>query len=165
MNRGFLKAGHLPTLLAAFLYFDLSFMAWVILGPLAVQIAKDLALSPAQKGLMVATPVLAGAAFRVVNGFLVDHLKPKLTGVISQLVVIAGLTAAWWLGLHSFGEVLLVGLVLGVAGASFAVALPLADRKPEGAHDGPWMLPADPAPIPMLPDLFCDGAGFATPAD
>ena len=61
----------LPTLLAAFLYFDLSFMAWVVLGPLAVQIAQDLGLTPAQKGLMVATPVLAGALFRVVMGVLV----------------------------------------------------------------------------------------------
>jgi MFS transporter, NNP family, nitrate/nitrite transporter len=136
MNRGFLKAGHWPTLLAAFLYFDLSFMAWVILGPLAVQIATDLSLSPAEKGLMVATPVLAGAAFRVVNGFLVDHLKPKLTGTISQLLVIAGLVAAWWFGLHNFGQVLLVGLVLGVAGASFAVALPLASRWYPPEHQG-----------------------------
>ena len=52
MNKGFLKAGHLPTLVAAFLYFDLSFMVWVLLGPLGVQIAKDLGLSPAEKGLM-----------------------------------------------------------------------------------------------------------------
>ena len=36
MNKGFLKAGHLPTLVAAFLYFDISFMVWVLLGPLAV---------------------------------------------------------------------------------------------------------------------------------
>ena len=91
MNKGFLKAGHLPTLLAAFLYFDLSFMAWVILGPLAVQIAQDLGLSPAQKGLMVAIPVLAGAVFRV---------------------------------------------VMGVAGASFAVALPLASRWYPPEHQG-----------------------------
>src|SRR5689334_16262014 len=46
MNRGFLKAGHLPTLFAAFLYFDLSFMVWVLLGPLGVQISKDLGLTP-----------------------------------------------------------------------------------------------------------------------
>jgi NNP family nitrate/nitrite transporter-like MFS transporter len=98
--------------LAAFLYFDLSFMAWVILGPLGVQIAKDLGLSAAEKGLMVATPVLAGAVIRVINGILVDHLKPKLTGIISQVVVIAGLLAAWWLGIHSFAQTLLVGLVL-----------------------------------------------------
>ena len=36
MHKGFLKAGHLPTLFASFLYFDLSFMAWVLLGPLGV---------------------------------------------------------------------------------------------------------------------------------
>ena len=62
MKKGFLKAGHMPTLISAFLYFDLSFMAWVILGPLGVQIAKTLHLNPAEKGLMVAIPVLAGAA-------------------------------------------------------------------------------------------------------
>ena len=38
MHKGFLKAGHLPTLFASFLYFDLSFMAWVLLGPLGVSI-------------------------------------------------------------------------------------------------------------------------------
>ncbi|HVJ51719.1 MAG TPA: nitrate/nitrite transporter [Aliidongia sp.] len=136
MNRGFLKAGHLPTLVAAFLYFDLSFMAWVILGPLAVQIAKDLGLDAAQKGLMVATPVLAGAAVRGINGVLVDHLKPKFTGILNQIVVIGGLGAAWWLGVHSFTAILLVGLVLGVAGASFAVALPLASRWYPAEHQG-----------------------------
>ena len=136
MHKGFLRAGHLPTLIAAFLYFDLSFMAWVILGPMAVQIAADLGLNPAEKGLMVATPVLAGAGFRVVNGVLVDHLGPRRTGLISQVIVIAGLLAAWWFGVHSFAQTLLVGLVLGIAGASFAVALPLASRWYPPEHQG-----------------------------
>ena len=74
-RKSFLKAGHTPTLLAAFLYFDLAFMVWVLLGPLGVQIAADLGLTHAQKGLMVATPVLAGALLRLVMGVLVDHLK------------------------------------------------------------------------------------------
>jgi len=136
MNKGFLKAGHLPTLVAAFLYFDISFMAWVMLGPLAVQISKDLGLTSAQKGLMVATPVLAGAFFRVINGILVDHLQPRRAGIISQLVVVIGLITAWWLGPHSFGAMLGVGGVLGVAGASFAVALPLASRWYPPQHQG-----------------------------
>jgi NNP family nitrate/nitrite transporter-like MFS transporter len=136
VNKSFLRAGHLPTLIAAFLYFDLSFMAWVILGPMAVQIAADLGLSPAEKGFMVATPVLAGAAFRVVNGLLVDHLGPRRTGAINQVIVIVGLIAAWWFGVHSFAHTLLVGLVLGVAGASFAVALPLASRWYPPEHQG-----------------------------
>ncbi len=136
MNSSFLKSGHTPTLFAAFLYFDLSFMVWVLLGPLAVQIAADLQLTAAQKGLMVATPVLAGALLRMVMGILVDHLKPKLTGLIGQLIVIAALLVAWHFGIHSYTQVLVLGLALGVAGASFAVALPLASRWYPPEHQG-----------------------------
>lgn len=136
MNKGFLRAGHLPTLFAAFFYFDISFMAWVLLGPLAVQIARDLHLNAAEKGLLVATPVLAGAFFRVVNGVLVDWLLPRRAGIISQIVVLAGLSAAWYFGVHTYTQVLLVGCVLGVAGASFAVALPLASRWYPPEHQG-----------------------------
>jgi MFS transporter, NNP family, nitrate/nitrite transporter len=136
MERGFLKAGHLPTLFAAFLYFDMSFMVWVMLGPMGVQIARDLALTPAEKGLMVATPVLAGALLRLPAGILVDHLKPKLTGSIMQTLVILGLAGAWMFGVATFPQVLLVGCVLGIAGASFAVALPLASRWYPPAHQG-----------------------------
>jgi NNP family nitrate/nitrite transporter-like MFS transporter len=127
-TRDFLKAGHWPTLFAAFLYFDMSFMVWIILGPLAVQISSDLHLDPTQKGLMVALPVLAGALLRVVNGVLVDRLQPKRAGIVGQTIVIVGLVAFWFFGVHSYEQVLLLGLVLGVAGASFAVALPLASR-------------------------------------
>jgi len=132
----FLKAGHTPTLVAAFLYFDMSFMVWVMLGPLGVQIAQDLKLDAAQKGLMVATPVLAGALLRIVMGVLVDHLRPKVAGAIGQGVVLAGLAWAWLHGVNTYGEVLAIGLVLGVAGASFAAALPLASRWYPPEHQG-----------------------------
>ena len=136
MNSSFWKAGHPPTLLAAFLYFDLSFMVWVVLGPLGVQIANDLNLNAAQKGLMVATPVLAGALLRIVMGVLVDHLKPKLAGAIGQVIVIVALTVAWYIGIHTYAQVLTLGIFLGVAGASFAVALPLASRWYPPEHQG-----------------------------
>jgi NNP family nitrate/nitrite transporter-like MFS transporter len=139
MNKSFLKAGHAPTLFAAFLYFDLAFMVWVMLGPLAVQISKDLGLSPAQKGLMVAVPVLAGALLRIVKGILVDHLKPKRAGAVGQVLVIAGLLWAWSAGITSYGQVLVLGVILGVAGASFAVALPLASRWYPPEHQGKAM--------------------------
>jgi NNP family nitrate/nitrite transporter-like MFS transporter len=136
MHRGFLRAGHMPTLIAAFLYFDVSFMVWVMLGPLAVFIAKDLHLTPAQKGMMVATPVLAGAALRIVNGALADILKPRLTGIIMQSLVIAGLAVAWALGIDTYPEMLALGVVLGIAGASFAIALPLASYWYPPEHQG-----------------------------
>jgi len=128
INREFLKAGHLPTLLSAFLYFDMSFMVWVLLGALGVQISADLALSPAQKGFMVALPVLAGALLRVVFGVLVDKFGPRRAGIIGQCIVISGLLAAWLMKIDTYQGTLALGVVLGVAGASFAVALPLASR-------------------------------------
>lgn len=70
--------------------------------------------------------MLSGAILRIVMGVLVDHLKPKLTGVIAQLLVITALAWAWIAGIHSYNEVLFLGVMLGIAGASFAVALPLA---------------------------------------
>lgn len=135
-RKSFMQAGHWPTLLAAFLYFDLAFMVWVMLGPLGVQIAKDLGLSHAEKGLMVAVPVLSGALLRILLGLMVDHLKPKLTGTIGQLIVMAALFYAWQVGIHSYRETLILGAFLGVAGASFAVALPLASRWYPPEHQG-----------------------------
>jgi NNP family nitrate/nitrite transporter-like MFS transporter len=128
VNREFLKAGHLPTLLAAFFYFDMSFMVWVLLGALAVQMSADLGITAAQKGFMVALPVLAGALLRIVFGILVDRLRPRRAGIIGQIIVIVGLVAAWLVGIETYAGTLGLGLILGVAGASFAVALPLASR-------------------------------------
>ncbi|RTL54965.1 MAG: NarK/NasA family nitrate transporter [Rhodocyclaceae bacterium] len=135
----FLKAGHTPTLLTAFLYFDLAFMVWVILGPLGIQISADLHLTPAQKGFMVATPLLAGAVLRVVMGLLVDHLQPKKAGAIGQVLVILAMAAAWQLGIHTYEQILVLAMFLGVAGASFAVALPLASRWYPPEHQGKAM--------------------------
>ena len=139
MKSSFLKAGHTPTLIAAFLYFDLAFMVWVILGPLAPLISKDLGLNAAEKGLMVATPTLAGAVLRIVNGVLCDRIGPKLSGTISQIIVIAGLLIAWYVGVHSFAGTLALGVILGFAGASFAIALPLASRWYPQEHQGKAM--------------------------
>jgi NNP family nitrate/nitrite transporter-like MFS transporter len=135
----FWSAGHRPTLIGAFLYFDLAFMVWVLLGPLAPDIAASLGLDAAQKGLMVATPTLAGAVLRLVVGLLVDRIGPKRSGAITQLIVIGGLLSAWALGVNSFGATLVLGGILGFAGASFAVALPLASRWYPPEHQGKAM--------------------------
>ena len=136
INRAFLKAGHTPTLFCAFFYFDMAFMVWALLGPLGVQLAKTLHLDPGQKGLMVALPILSGAILRVVFGILVDRLHPRLTGIIGQCIVLATLIGTWLIGIHSYPQVLVLGLLLGVAGASFAVALPLASRWYPPEHQG-----------------------------
>jgi len=139
MTKPFWQTGHKPTLFSAFLYFDVAFMVWVMLGPLAPIISKEFGLDPAQKGLMVAVPTLAGAVLRLVNGLLVDRIGPKMTGAIGQVIVIVGLAIAWWFGISSYEGTLAVGVILGFAGASFAVALPLASRWYPPEHQGKAM--------------------------
>ncbi|QKE63392.1 NarK/NasA family nitrate transporter [Aquipseudomonas campi] len=139
MNTSFWKAGHTPTLFAAFLYFDLSFMVWYVLGPMGVQIATDLGLTTQQRAMMVATPILAGAVLRFLMGLLADRTSPKTAGLIGQVIVIAALTVAWLHGVHSYEQALLLGLFLGFAGASFAVALPLASQWYPPQHQGKAM--------------------------
>jgi NNP family nitrate/nitrite transporter-like MFS transporter len=123
----FWKAGHLPTLFSSFLYFDVSFMIWVLLGAVGNDVAAQFGMTPAQKGLMTAFPLLGGAILRLVFGQLTDRIGPKKTGCIGLAATLLPLLAGW-LWADSVGEVYAVGLMLGVAGASFAVALPMASR-------------------------------------
>src|SRR5437763_12114202 len=91
----FRKAGHWPSLLSAFLYFDFSFMVWVMLGALGAFIAKDLQLNPSQKGFLVALPLLGGSVFRLMLGSLVDQIGPKKTGLLGLCLTALPLVLAW----------------------------------------------------------------------
>src|SRR5260370_33271139 len=119
----FKKAGHWPTLLAAFLYFDISFMAWVALGPLIVYIAHDMNLAVSEKFSLVAIPVLAGALLRVPMGILADIIGAKRTGIIAQLVVTGATAWVWRFGRHSKRWLRMFVRPPGGRGARFALAL------------------------------------------
>ncbi|GGJ70331.1 NNP family nitrate/nitrite transporter-like MFS transporter [Anoxybacillus voinovskiensis] len=131
----FLKVGHLPTLLSSFFYFDVSFMIWVILGATGTFIVEDLGLTPAQKGMMVGIPVLGGAILRIPMGLLADRFGGKRIGIIGMLLTMVPLLWGWLLA-DSLPQIYALGLLLGVAGASFAVALPLASRWYPKEHQG-----------------------------
>jgi NNP family nitrate/nitrite transporter-like MFS transporter len=125
---------HAQTLFMAFLYFDMSFMVWTMLGPLSTEIAEALALTghmmtAGEKATLLSLPILSGAILRIVLGFGVDKLGPKMTALISQAIVIAALLTAFFMGDSiTYNALLIVALGLGFAGASFAVALPQAGQ-------------------------------------
>ncbi len=123
----FRKAGHWPTLLAAFLYFDISFMVWVLLGPLGPFLGESLHLSATQKGFLVSVPLLAGAFFRPLLGALADTIGGRRTGLLGLCITLIPLALGFTVA-SSLQHLYLMGILLGVAGASFAVALPLASR-------------------------------------
>ena len=130
-----LRAGHWPSLVGAWLHFEVSFMAWLLIGALGVLIADDFGLTASQKGILVAAPLLGGAVLRVMVGLCSDRFGAKRTGL--ALLLGQCLALLWgWIGATSYAQVLGVGLLLGVAGASFAVALPLASRAYPPAHQG-----------------------------
>ncbi|HIQ47386.1 MAG TPA: NarK/NasA family nitrate transporter [Sulfurovum sp.] len=126
--------GHTPTLFMAFLYFDMSFMVWTMLGPLSTEIGEALALAghmmtAGEKATLLSLPILSGALLRILLGFGVDKLGAKLTALLSQSVVIAALLTAYFMGDSiTYNALLIVALGLGFAGASFAVALPQAGQ-------------------------------------
>src|SRR3990172_7306954 len=125
--RDVFKSGHWPTLLSAFVYFDVSFMVWVLIGALGVFIAQDFQLSATLKGVVVAVPILAGSLLRLPMGIAVDRFGPKRIGLLGIVLTVLPLLTGW-LSARSLVGLVVVGLLLGIAGASFAVALPLASR-------------------------------------
>ena len=126
--------GHFPTLFMAFLYFDMSFMVWTMLGPLSTEIAEALAkngfvITPSQKATLLSLPILSGAILRILLGFLVDKIGAKKSALMAQAIVIGALSLAFMQGQNiTYNQLLLVALGLGFAGASFAVALPQAGQ-------------------------------------
>jgi NNP family nitrate/nitrite transporter-like MFS transporter len=144
----FRRAGHWPSLLCAFLYFDVSFMIWVLLGPLAPSIAAELWPRPdgvgieehlrqtaAWRGMLVSIPLLGGSILRLVLGLMTDRIGARRTGLIGMVLTAVPLLLGW-LWADSLPGLILVGLLLGVAGASFAAALPLASRWYPPQHQG-----------------------------
>ena len=133
--RDFRRAGHAPTLVSAFLYFDVSFMVWVILGPLGPFIGEAYHLSATQKGLLTAVPLLGGSFFRPILGFMTERLGGRKTGLIGMAATLLPLVLAWQVA-GTFHAFLALGLLLGIAGASFAAALPMASAWYPPEHQG-----------------------------
>lgn len=120
----FLKSGHPMTLLASFLYFDFSFAVWVLNGAMAPFITERFHLSPAQVGLMVSVPTFAGALMRFPLGVLSQYIGRKSAAILEMSCIILALLYGY-LFVHTFSNVLAMGVLLGIAGASFGVALSL----------------------------------------
>jgi MFS transporter, NNP family, nitrate/nitrite transporter len=134
-KQAFLKSGHTPTLMSALLYFDVSFMVWVILGPLAPFLRQQFGMTATAQGLLVAVPLLGGSLFRPILGALADRVGGRRAGLIGLSLTIAALLIGWTLASAPW-HLFVLGFFLGIAGASFAVALPLASRWYPAEYQG-----------------------------
>ena len=122
-----LTSGHWPSLVGAWLHLTISFMVWLLVAAMSIPLATALQLTDAEIAWLVSVPLLGGALLRMVAGWSADWLGARQTAVV--ILVVELLVLLWgWGGVSGYGTALLFSLGLGVAGASFAVALPIASR-------------------------------------
>jgi len=136
-HKGFraFNAGHWPSLLGAWLHFQVGCMVWLLIGALGIAISTELGLSATQKGFLVATPLLGGALLRIVVGPFADHFGAKNVGLALLGLEGLALVMGWGFG-TTYLQMLGTGLLLGFAGASFAIALPIASQAYPAEHQG-----------------------------
>lgn len=107
--------------------FGACFYAWSLLGPLGPELQDHLDLSEFQLSVMVAVPVLLGSLLRVPFGMLTDRYggRPVFTALLGFTLVPLVALALWH---DTLAGMLLLGLLLGVSGASFAIGVPFVSR-------------------------------------
>lgn len=130
-----MKSGHPPTLFAAFLYFDFCFAIWVLNGAMGPFITETYKLSPAQTGFMISLPILAGAIMRFPLGVLAQYIGRKNAAITEMSVIMLAMAYGFFF-ISSYNDVLAMGVLLGIAGASFGVALSLGSGWFPPEHKG-----------------------------
>ena len=131
----FLQSGHSPTLFAAFLYFSFSCFIWVLNGAMAPFISEAFQLNPAQKGLMLSIPIIAGALMRFPLGILSQYIGRKNATLVEMGLIAVALMFGFFF-VKTFNDLLAMGVLLGIAGASFGVALSLGSGSFPPRHKG-----------------------------
>ena len=113
-------------LLVSTLAFAICFAAWLMFGVTGIPIRKELGLNASEFGLLTATPVLTGALFRLPLGIWTD----RFGGRIVMFILLVACAVPLWLSSYATAlwQFLLLGLALGLVGASFAVGTPYTSR-------------------------------------
>lgn len=131
----FLSSGHAPTLFAAFLYFDFCFAVWVLNGAMAPFISEAFNLTAAQKGFMISVPIMAGALMRFPLGILAQYIGRKNAALVEMTLILSAMIYGYFM-VNTYHDVLAMGVLLGIAGASFGVALSLGSGWFPAKHKG-----------------------------
>lgn len=162
-------------LLATTWAFTVCFAVWMMFGVTGIPIGEQLGLNSVEFGLLTATPVLTGALFRLPLGIWTD----RFGGRRLMLALLLGCAAPVWLSSYAttLWQFLLLGLALGLVGASFSVGTPYVARffpKEQrgfamgffgagtvGAALNMFLAPAliDAYGWPMVPKVYAAGLG------
>ncbi|MBN9037610.1 MAG: NarK/NasA family nitrate transporter [Rhizobiales bacterium] len=120
------EQGDFTVLLITTLAFTVCFAVWMMFGVIGIPIRAQLGLDSTEFGLLTATPVLTGALFRLPLGIWTD----RFGGRRIMLLLLLGCAVPLWISAYASAlwQFLLLGLALGLVGASFAVGTPYVAR-------------------------------------
>ena len=120
------KSRNLTVLFVTTWAFTACFAVWTMFGVTGIPIRTQLNLTSTQLGLLTATPVLTGALFRLPLGIWTD----RFGGRIIMLLLLVCCSVPLWISSYATAlwQFLLLGLALGLVGASFSVGTPYVAR-------------------------------------
>ena len=120
MNQTF-KPGAARALFLSTTAFAASFAVWGLIAALAPVFTQTYHLSAKEKSLMIAVPVLLGSLGRIPAGILADRFGGRR--VFAALLILSAIPAVCVGFSTSYTQLLLLGLFLGLAGATFSVGV------------------------------------------
>jgi NNP family nitrate/nitrite transporter-like MFS transporter len=120
MNQTF-KPGAARALFLSTTAFVVSFAVWGLISALAPTFTQTYGLSAKAKSLMIAVPVLLGSIGRLPAGMLADRFGGRR--VFAALLAMSAIPAVLIGFSTSYTQLLMLGLLLGLAGTTFSVGV------------------------------------------
>lgn len=108
-------------LIMATLVFAVNFSVWTLYSVIGVELKTVLGLSITELGVLLSAPILTGALLRLPIGILCEKYSPKIIFIIQMLVLVPPLYYLSYI--ESFTGYLLIGLSIGISGASFTIGI------------------------------------------
>ncbi|TPJ27270.1 MFS transporter [Mesorhizobium sp. B2-7-2] len=106
--------------------FTVCFAVWTIFSIIGIRIRQELGLSETQFGLLVGTPILTGSLLRVALGIWTDRYGGRFVFTANML---AAAVATFLLSYaHTYSQMLVAALGVGIAGGSFSVGVAYVSR-------------------------------------
>ncbi len=103
------------------LSFTACFMVWMMFAVIGIPIKEKLGLNQTEFGLLVAMPVLTGSLFRLPIGILTDMYGGRIVFFSLMMFTVIPI---WMISYGTaYWHYLVIGLFVGLAGASFTVGI------------------------------------------